>query len=328
MGYWLSCNGIALILMAVIGYGLSAVQHAALAPWRILFLVLGLLTVGAGAFYLCYLPDNQSNAKFLNEREKLVAIERIRDNFQGIGNKAWKWYQFRKAFRDPRTYLYVLFSLLMNIPNGGITTFGSQLIKSFGFDDRLSLLLGAPSGIFDLGGKLIFTWISDKILDRTLLAFIAILFSLVGGIMMIAVPDSAKPALLIGYYMISVSGAAWGLIMTAISNNTLGYTKKVTVNALQIIAYAAGNWIGPQTFRADDAPEYKRGKSLVAIMYGLSTVVLLVVRWVNIRENKRRDRVQAEEGVNLDDEETRRAIERFKFMDLTDFEQTYFRYVK
>lgn len=87
----------------------------------------------------------------------------------------------------------------------------------------LSLLLGAPSGIFDLGGKLIFTWISDKFLDRTLLAFIAILFSLVGGIMMIAVPGSAKPALLIGYYMSSVFGTAWGLIMTAISNNTLGY---------------------------------------------------------------------------------------------------------
>lgn len=129
MGYWLLCNGIALILMSVICYGLSAVQHAVLAPWRILFLALGLLTVGTGALYLWYLPDNQSNTKFLSEREKLVAIERIRVNFQGIGNKVWKWYQFREAFRDPRTYLYVLFSLLMNIPNGGITTFGSQIIK-------------------------------------------------------------------------------------------------------------------------------------------------------------------------------------------------------
>lgn len=146
--------------------------------------------------------------------------------------------------------------------------------------------------------------------------------------MMIAVLDSAKTALLIGYYMISVSGAAWGLIMTTISNNTLGYTKKVTVNAFQIIAYAMGKWISLQTFRADDAPGYKRGKSLVAIMYGLSAIVLVVVRWVNIRENKRRDRVQAEEGANMDNEETRQAVERFKFMDLTDFEQTYFRYVK
>ncbi|KAL3481114.1 major facilitator superfamily domain-containing protein [Aspergillus californicus] len=328
MGYWLSCNGVALILMAFIGYGLSAIQHAHLAPWRILFLILGLLTITTGALYYWYLPDNQANAKFLTEHERLIAIERIRDNYQGIGSQVWKWSQFREAFLDPRTYLYVLFSLLMNIPNGGITTFGSLVIKSFGFSDRLSLLLQAPSGVFDIAGKLLFTYLSDKIFDRTLLAFCAISCAFIGAILMIAVPQDIKPALLIGYYLISVAGAAWGLLMTAISNNTLGYTKKVTVNGLQILAYAAGNWIGPQTFRADDAPEYKRGKMVVAIMYGLSAVVLVILRFVNIRENRRRDRVQAESGIDLADEETRLAVERSKFMDLTDFEQPHFRYVK
>ncbi|KAL4965120.1 allantoate permease family MFS transporter [Aspergillus stella-maris] len=328
MGYWLACNGVALILMAFIGYGLSAITNAHLAAWRILFLVLGLLTVVTGAIYFWYLPDNQTNAKFLNERGKLIAIERIRDNYQGIGSQVWKWSQFREAFLDPRTYLYVLFSLIMNIPNGGITTFGSLVIKSFGFSDRLSLLLQAPSGVFDIGGKLLFTYLSDRFLDRTLMAFLAILFPLVGAILMIAAPQDAAPALLIGYYMISVSGSAWGLMMTAISNNTLGYTKKVTVNGLQILAYAAGNWIGPQTFRADDAPEYRRGKTLVAIFYGVSAVLLVVLRFVNIRENAKRDRLQAESGVDLNDEETRRALEQSKFMDLTDFQQPHFRYVK
>ena len=51
-----------------------------------------------------------------------------------------------------------------------------------------------------------------------------------------------------------------------ISNNTVGYTKKITVNGLQILAYGAGNWIGPQTFRASDAPDYLHGKLMVAIM--------------------------------------------------------------
>ncbi|KAL4874220.1 major facilitator superfamily domain-containing protein [Aspergillus karnatakaensis] len=327
MGYWLSCNGVALILMAVIGYGLSAIKDAHLAPWRILFLMLGLLTVLTGVIYWWYLPDNQGNAKFLNDRSRLIAIERIRDNYQGIGSQVWKWSQFLEAFRDPRTYLYVLFSLIMNIPNGGITTFGSLVIKSFGFNDRLSLLLGAPAGVFDIGGKLFFTWLSDKYLDRTLMAFCAIIFPLVGAILMIAAPQDATGALLLGYYMISVSGAAWGLMMTAISNNTLGYTKKVTVNGLQIIAYAAGNWIGPQTFRADDAPEYRRGKTIVAIMYGISLVLLVALRLVNIWENRRRDKAQAESGVDLENEETRQAIERSKFMDLTDFQQPHFRYV-
>ncbi|KAI8210622.1 putative transporter [Colletotrichum sp. SAR 10_76] len=327
VGYWLSCNGFSLIIMALIGYGLSAVEGSSIAPWKILFLVLGLITALTGAFNLWYLPDNQANAKFLDDRQRLIAIERIRDNFQGIGNRVWKWDQFREAFRDPRTYLYALFSFLMNIPNGGITTFGSIIVNSFGFNARLSLLLGAPSGLFDIGGKLLFTWLSDKYMDRTLFAFVAIMFPLIGGIMMITIPLSSKGALLLGYWMISVSGSSWGLVMVAISNNTLGYTKKVTVNSLQIIAYAAGNWIGPQTFRADDAPLYKRGKMMVAIMYGCAALVLVVLRFVNIRENKRRDRLAAASGVDLSEETAALELERSKFMDLTDFKLAHFRYV-
>lgn len=323
MGYWLCCNGVATLIMAPLAYGLSGVKNAAIPSWEILFLVLGLITVLTGVIYLWYMPDNQTNAKFLSHREKLVAIERIRANFQGIGNRIWKWSQFCEAFRDPRTYLYVLYSLLMNIPNGGITTFGSLIIKSFGFNDRISLLLGMPGGAVDIICKLGFTYASDKLLDRTLPAIIAILIPMIGGIMMITLPFSAKGALLLGYYFISAAGASWGLVMVMISNNTLGYTKKATVNGLQILAYAAGNWIGPQTFRASDAPNYHQGKTLVAIMYGCAAATLVLIRVLNVLENKRRDKKQAEvEGTPAGEQEM-----GTEFLDLTDFEQPRFRYV-
>jgi hypothetical protein len=44
---------------------------------------------------------------------------------------------------------------------------------------------------------------------------------------------------------------------------------------------------------------------------------------VNVLENKRRDRLQAESGTTDITEEAERA----KFLDLTDFEQPYFRYI-
>lgn len=323
VGYWLACNGISLIIMAGIGYGLSGITNSAIAPWKILFLLLGLVTTCTGLLCFWFMPDSVLNARFLNEKERAISVERIRGNFQGMGDRKWQWYQFREAFKDPRTYLYVLFSLLMNIPNGGITTFGSLTIASFGFGPRMALLLGAPSGVFDIVGKLLLTWLSDKYRDRSLFSCIAILFAMVGGVLMITLPQDAKVGLLFGYYMISVAGASWGLVMVMISNNTLGYTKKATVNGLQILAYGAGNWIGPQTFRSSQAPEYYSGKLMVAVMYGASAVVILLIRFVNWRENKRRDRVQAESGTVEDTEE----VERSKFMGLTDFEQTHFRYV-
>lgn len=265
------------------------------------------------------MPDNQINAKFLNHREKKIAIDRIRGNHQGVGSRVWKWDQFFEAFRDPRMYLYCLFSLLMNIPNGGITSFGSIIINSFGFSPRLSLLLNMPTGVVDIFCKLLFTWLSDKYLDRTLFAFIAILIPMIGGIMMITIPLTAQAALLVGYYLIGAAGSAWCLIMVMISNNTLGYTKKATVSGCQILAYAAGNWIGPQTFRSNEAPNYKNGKLMVAVMYGLAACTLVVIRLVNIWENKRRDKKALEQP--------EAAMEGTEFLDLTDFQQPRFRYV-
>ena len=321
MGFWLACNGVAQIVIGAVAYGIAGVQGASIAVWKILFLVLGLPTVITGLAYLRCMPDNQIQASFLSHREKLIAVYRIRDNFQGVGSRMWKWRQFVEAFRDPRTYLYVIFSLLMNIPNGGITTFGSLIISSFGFSDRMSLVLNMPMGLVDIICKLGLTYLSDRFLDRTVFAIIAILIPMVGGIMMITIPMHAKAALLVGYYLIGAAGTSWCLVMVMISNNTLGYTKKATVNGLQILAYAAGNWIGPQTFRSNQAPTYFDGKLMVAIMYGLAAVVLVVLRIINILANKRRDRCA------LADPDAANLAAGTEFLDLTDFEQPAFRYV-
>ena len=214
MNAWLCCNGIATLIMAPLAYGLSGATGAAIETWRILFILLGLLTVITGIILVFHMPDNQATARFLNPRERSIAIERIRGNFQGImGNRTWNWKQFGEAFKDPRTYLYVLFSLLMNIPNGGITTFGSLIIKSFGFGDRLALLLQMPGGFVDIVCKLGFAYLSDRFVDRSIPAICAILIPMIGGIMMITIPQSAAPALLVGYYFISCAGASWGLVM-------------------------------------------------------------------------------------------------------------------
>lgn len=110
VGFWLSCNGLALLVVGPIAYGLSGVTDSRIATWKVLYLVFGIPTVPTGIVCWFYMPDNQINARFLNRREKLIAIERIRVNFQGIGSRKWKWSQFFEAFRDPWTYLYIFFS--------------------------------------------------------------------------------------------------------------------------------------------------------------------------------------------------------------------------
>ncbi|PWN88795.1 MFS general substrate transporter [Acaromyces ingoldii] len=331
VGYWLCCNGVATLICAPIAFGLSGITPGTLAidSWQILFLLFGLVTTVTGVVYWFVLPDTQANAKFLSHREKRIAIDLIRENFQGVGSsKKFDRAQLREAFVDPATYLIFFFSLFMNIPNGGVTTFGSLVIKSFGFTSRQALLLGMPGGFVDLAFKLVLTRLSDRFNDRTGFAMIAIFFPFLGGLLMITVPFSARPVLLLGYYFISAAGCAWGLVMTLISNNSLGYTKKLTVSALQIIAYGAGNWIGPNTFQAKEAPGYHTGKTLVAVFYGLAFICLVLLRLLYHWRNKQRDREAEAYRQEHGPSSTDGAIENEKlFADETDFEKRSMRYM-
>lgn len=71
------------------------------------------------------MPDNQLNARFLTEKERLMAVERIRINQQGVGNKHWKLYQVKEALTDPMIWAFVFYSLVADIPNGEYPRFSS-----------------------------------------------------------------------------------------------------------------------------------------------------------------------------------------------------------
>lgn len=90
---WFSFNGVGQIIGGFVAYGIAvgtARHPVAIESWQLLFLVIGLFTALVGALFLYVMPDNQLNAKFLTEKEKVLAIERIRVNQQGVGNKHFK----------------------------------------------------------------------------------------------------------------------------------------------------------------------------------------------------------------------------------------------
>lgn len=152
-GIWFSFNGFGQILGGFVAYGIAVgtTRHpVAIESWQLLFLVIGLFTAFIGCIFLWAMPDNQLNARFLTEKEKILAIERIRVNQQGVGNKHFKMYQFKEALTDPMVWAFVFYALVADIPNGGISNFFSQLIVSFGFTSEQSLLLGTPGGAVEV----------------------------------------------------------------------------------------------------------------------------------------------------------------------------------
>jgi len=119
---WFCFNGFAQIVGGLVAYGIARgtdINGSSIEPWKIVFLVTGLLTVVVGIWFLWRMPDSQLNASFLTKEERLMAIERVRSNQQGIGNKHFKMYQFKEAITDPMTWAFVFYALVADIPNGG-----------------------------------------------------------------------------------------------------------------------------------------------------------------------------------------------------------------
>lgn len=246
-----------------------------------------------GVLFFWIIPDSQLNCRWLNERDRLLALERVRDNEQGIGNTKFKWYQFREALLDPLNWALFMYGVLSDIPNGGITNFFSQLIVNFGYTSQQSLLYGIPGGAVVIIACISNGLAGDYFGQRTLVACVPMLTAAIGMLLIIALPISNNVGRLVGYYLTQALPATGATVLSLISSNIAGYTKKTTVAALYLIGYCAGNIIGPQTFTSQDAPRYVSAEITILVCFGLCIVDLLFINWWCRRENRRKAAIRA-----------------------------------
>lgn len=113
---WSASAGLGAIVGSLVAYGLAKHEPGSLASWRLLYIILGVITIALGFLFALHIPDTPAKAWFLTEEERLLTIERIRSNKQGFGNKKFKMYQLVEVFKDIRTYLYFSLSLQRKFP--------------------------------------------------------------------------------------------------------------------------------------------------------------------------------------------------------------------
>lgn len=209
-GIWFSFNGFAQIFGGLVAYGIAKgteTNYSGIAGWKILFLAIGLLTVAVGVIFLITMPDNQMNARWLTKEERLLALERIRINQQGVGNKHFKWYQFREALTDPLVWAFFFYALVADIPNGAITNFFSSIIRSFGYTENQSLLYGTPAGAVEIVTLIACGYFGDRLHNRILVSSLGLVLSIIGMALIVGLPSSDDNGRLAGYYLTGVSHA-------------------------------------------------------------------------------------------------------------------------
>lgn len=320
--FWFGWDGLGTILVNAIAYGCYVHRESmSLAPWRVLIIIFGLITVLTSIVFYFHIPDTPAQAWFLTEDEREWQVQMIAEEnaSAGYGTPVIKTYQIKEALLDPATWLAGLYMILSDVPNGASTGFSNILLQGLGFaSTEKSLLMGLPCGALCLVGCLI-TGICSIFLFKDHRMVYAIFFAAADVLcycLMAWGPNQG--AQLFGYLATNwTNQIGMPALMSNIASNTGGFTKMLVVDAILNIAYAVGNIVGPQAFKASEKPDYPTGKGTMAGCDAGGLVMMVALMFLNVWRNKRREK---------SDKKLPPGIENPEFADLTDLENPEFRY--
>ncbi|KAG5986229.1 hypothetical protein E4U54_005538 [Claviceps lovelessii] len=219
------------IFGSLLAYGIGHIHS--IEPWKAVFLIFGGVTVAWSAAVFLLLPDTPMTARFLRAQDRTKAVVRVKDNMTGIKDNRVKWNQVREALLDVKTWLIVVETLASNIPNGAVTAFSSIVIKGFGFSTFDTLLLGTVGFLLQLILVPLGTGGSSYFHNaRTYFMAFNLALAVTGAAMVRYISRGQKWARFAGTVLSASYAANFPLIMSLLSANFGGFTKKTTVNAL------------------------------------------------------------------------------------------------
>ncbi|KAF1844216.1 MFS general substrate transporter [Cucurbitaria berberidis CBS 394.84] len=317
--WWFSSTGLFTIIGGALNYAFAQITTGSLRRWQYIYLLAGCLTFLFG-IWCFFIPNSPVSAWFLTPAERIVAVERLRKGQTGVRCQKIKISQLREAFLDIKLWLVFILMASAYTVNGAVSGFGPLIVSTFGWSSLESILWQFPLGGLCLIAILLCGYMSSRIPNIRLILLIVNCLPVIAGCAMIWKSKwtyhAATPVA--GYSIIGTFGAVVSQTIVIGMSNVAGATKKSAMAAAIFVAYCVGNIVGPQLIKSqrkiDHYPELWTG---LIICYCITILAAVALYFVLRRENKKRD------AVPVNEEER----DRFAFMDLTDKQNPYFRYV-
>ncbi|CEO59211.1 Putative Permease of the major facilitator superfamily [Penicillium brasilianum] len=327
MAIWLSANGMATMVGALLGFGLGHSHNTALRSWQLIFLTIGLLNFVCGGVFLALMPDSPASARFLTHRQRVVAVRRVAENMIGVKTRQIKLRQAVENLYDIRVLCCAGIGIACGVINGGVSNFASSLVKGFGFSGIYATLLQLPTGAIEAIIVPICGLVATYVPNSRCIVLAVVSVIPFAGLLGIRFTSLDHRWTLVGCTWLQyIIGAPVIVSWNLLSTNVAGHTKRAVANGIWFTLYAAGNVAGANIFFSREAPRYYSALTGLLVCYAgiivLSAIAYTAMRW----ENRRRDAAAAAAGDDTTFGETQSQAIVDGFKDMTDMESKNFRY--
>ncbi|KAJ7439508.1 major facilitator superfamily domain-containing protein [Mycena latifolia] len=299
--------GIAQILGSLVSWGKASpldsfqqVTHEAFLGWRVMFLVLGCVTAVAGVWASCPCPTRPWTHRG-SRKWRTCSHSPDRSESNRHQNMHVKWQPLCALFMNPQIWLLTAMTILSSMSSGAVAFYSTTLIRNFGFSPLRGALLNMPSGAASFLACLTSAYFAHKSDHRALVAVGCSLLAAMGSGLMSFLPPSNRAGLLAGVYLCPTGGDHSGqtkryLTLLAYYRLIICTVHRVTANALITAALAVGDILGPQLFKAKDAPQYIPA-TIVLLVTQIAVALVRVGLRIYYGWQKRREMLQRRRGI-------------------------------
>ncbi|KAK3210190.1 hypothetical protein GRF29_44g1986019, partial [Pseudopithomyces chartarum] len=199
--FWMA-NRLTDVIAPLLAYGLLRLRdYHGYEGWRWLFLIEGILTLAIGIWSIFMMAPSPTQTKawwrpkgWFTEREEKIMVNRILRDDPSKGDmhnrQAITFGLLWKSICDFDLWPIYALGITFGIPAGPSDQYLTLTLRQLGFDTFNSNLLSIPAQIGTTVNMLVFTYISEKINQRSLMGLFVQIWFLPCLIAMAVLPDS------------------------------------------------------------------------------------------------------------------------------------------
>ncbi|WVQ84746.1 hypothetical protein IAT38_006903 [Cryptococcus sp. DSM 104549] len=292
-----SCNALSGAFSGLLAYGIFQIETSKMHGWMILFILEGGATMAFAVMVFFLLPWSPSTAKFLTEREKEVARLRLLQDGSSKTDTKFSAKAFFKPLSDWKFYVFASIALCYGVAVSVASTFLTQIIGRFHYSTVKTNLFTVAPYTFGTICLLVTSYSSDHFRERGFHLASALLLTLIGCIILVAIPVTSVG---VGYF------ATFLITAGAFTPSVLFHTwhqcndpsedgRAFRVGSFTFLANMGGI-VSANVFLDKWSPAYKIPLGITAGIEALGLTLIISLRlWMTL-DNRRRNRAQ---GVNF-----------------------------